>query len=114
MTLAEEVRQLLARLQVLDELLDADPDGRAGAQGKRAPAVPRDHLGAAREEIQVHEVCQDLRAAGDVGAEIAPAPEGREPAAPPGKEAVGQPGEARVGLHAELVEEEARDRHVRE
>ena len=70
MAIAEKRRQLLERLQMLDELLGADPPCGAVGKRQRSPRIPRDHLASCGVQIQVDETVEDLRAAGDVDVQL--------------------------------------------
>jgi len=82
MTVPKECRELLARLEMLDELLGADPPCRAIRERQRTARVPRDHFGSGRMQIEVDETCQHLRPARDVDVQVTFASETAQPATP--------------------------------
>jgi hypothetical protein len=53
--IAEKYRQLLSRIEVLQEVLDSDAGGGAIGQREIAPAIPTDDFRARGKEVEVHE-----------------------------------------------------------
>ncbi len=108
---AQKRRQVLARLDVLEEMLDADAGGAFVADRHAGPAVPS-HSWRRADQLDVDEAVEDLRAAGDVHQRVTHAANLAQPRPPAGQHRVLCAHDPGVRLEAKLIEEKTGNRQT--
>ena len=106
-------REFLARIEVLEEMLDLNGAGARVSQWQTAAAIEADDLRRGAEQVEVDESRDHLRAARDVDHDATLRRKLAKATSRRRGDKRFHAGERGVGLDAELIEERPGDRHAR-